>query len=102
MNRKYSRRNANYLHRGNNNTQQRSRKLDMRRTDEFQYLLSMAVENLPDSLRGAIKGSIYSIASRKGSKEAKDYITQKREEGIIDVALEKRLLDLVFDYSKYS
>ena len=102
MNNKYVRRNANYLHRNNNNTQQRSKKLDMRRTDEFQYLLSRAVESLPDSIRGAVKGSIYSIASKRGSKEAKDYIQQKRQEGVIDSTLEKKLVDLLFDYSKYS
>ncbi len=101
MNNRFKRKNTNYYQKIDN-SQPRSKKLDMRKTEEFQYLLSRAVETLPDSLRGAIKGSVYAIASRKGTKEAKDYIVQKREEGIIDINLEKKLIDLVFDYSKYS
>jgi hypothetical protein len=79
----------------------RSKKLDMRKMDEFNFMLSKAVESLPDSIRGQIKGSIYSMASRKGAKEAKDYIVKKFQEGVLDQNLEKKLLDLLYDYSKY-
>ncbi len=82
-------------------SQERVKKLDMRKEEEFRYLLSKIIENLPDSLRGAIKGSVYSIASKKGVKDAKQYIIKKREEGLIDPGIEKRLIDLVYDYSKY-
>lgn len=81
--------------------QKRVKKLDMRKTDEFQYLLSEAVSQLPESVRGAIKGSIYSIASKKGAKEAKDFIQKKNQEGLIDSQMEKELIDLVFSYSRY-
>lgn len=101
MNNKFKRKNTNYWQKVDN-SQPRSKKLDMRRTDEFQFLLSKAVESLPESVRGAIKGGIYSLASRRGSKEAKEYVIQKHTEGIIDANLEKKLIDLIFDYSKYS
>ena len=77
------------------------KKLDMRKEEEFRFLLSKAIEPLPDSLRGAIKWSVYSIASRKGVKEAKEYIMTKKKEGAIDSQMERKLIDLVFDYSKY-
>lgn len=79
----------------------RKRKLDMHREEEFRYLLAKLIEPLPESLRGAIKGSVYSIAAQRGAKEAKEYISKKKDEGIIDSSMEKRLIDLVFDYSKY-
>lgn len=82
-------------------TGEKKRKLDMHREEEFRYLLARLIDPLPESLRGAIKGSVYSIAAQKGAKEAKDYITKKKDEGIIDSSMEKRLIDLVFDYSKY-
>ncbi|MCL4329065.1 MAG: hypothetical protein M1151_03645 [Candidatus Thermoplasmatota archaeon] len=92
-----------YYERPVDTNQQRLRikRLDMRRSDEFNYLLSREVQALPENVRGAIKGSIYAIASRKGSKEAKDYVLKKHEEGIIGEKLQHRLIDLIFDYSKY-
>lgn len=79
----------------------KSKKLDMRKSEEFNYMLGRAVDELPESVKGAIRGSIYAIASKKGAKEAKDFIGKKRDEGIIDGNTQKRLVDLVFDYSKY-
>ncbi|MCL4336440.1 MAG: hypothetical protein M1344_04325 [Candidatus Thermoplasmatota archaeon] len=81
--------------------QKKSKRLDMRKTEEFNYMLGKVVEDLPDSVRGAIKGSLYSIASKKGTREAKDYITKKYEEGLIDDGMQKRLYDLLADYSKF-
>ncbi|MCL4334991.1 MAG: hypothetical protein M1402_02710 [Candidatus Thermoplasmatota archaeon] len=88
-------------HRDEKPVQKRIKKLDMRKTEEFQYLLSEAVSPLPESVRGAIKGSIYSIASKKGAKEAKDFIQKKNQEGLISSQMEKDLIDLVFSYSRY-
>lgn len=81
--------------------QKRSKKLDMRKTDEFNFLLGKIVDPLPESVKGAIKGSVYSIASKQGTKEVKDYISKKHSEGIIDNDTEKKLMDLVADYTKY-
>ncbi len=47
-------------------------------------------------------GGIYSIASKKGgANEAKEFIVRKRQEGVIDSEMGKKLIDLIFDYSKY-
>ena len=72
----------------------------MRKTEEFNYMLNKIVEDLPDSVRGAIKGSLYSIASKQGKKEARDYITKKFDEGFIDDSTQRKLYDLIADYSK--
>ncbi|GGM72332.1 hypothetical protein GCM10007108_08150 [Thermogymnomonas acidicola] len=81
--------------------QRRVKKLDMSRSEEFSYLLGRIVEPLPESVRGAIMGGIYSIASKKGANEAKEFIVRKRQEGVIDSEMGKKLIDLIFDYSKY-
>ncbi|MEM0157132.1 MAG: hypothetical protein QXN26_03580 [Thermoplasmataceae archaeon] len=79
----------------------KSRRLDMRKTEEFNFMLGKIVEELPDSVRGAVKGSLYSIASKKGTREARDYIMKIRTDGTIDEDMQKRLLDLLADYSKF-
>lgn len=101
-NRRYNPRKRNFSY--NNLTEhkvKKSKKLDMRKTEEFNFMLGRIVEELPDSIRGAIRGSIYSIASKKGAKEAKDFISKKHEEGLIDAPTQKKLMDLLYDYSKY-
>ncbi|MHB8395755.1 MAG: hypothetical protein ACYDBK_00910 [Thermoplasmataceae archaeon] len=50
----------------------RSKRLDMRKSEEFSFQLSREVDELPESVRGAIKGSIYAIASRKGSRKRRN------------------------------
>ena len=76
--RKYGTRvNKNYRE---NNGEKASKKLDMRREDEFNYMLGTILKDLPDSVRGALRGSIYSITSKKGIKDAKDYIIKKKFE----------------------
>ena len=72
----------------------------MRKTEEFNYMLNKIVEELPDSVRGAIKGGLYSIASKQVTKEAREYISKKFEEGIIDDSTQKKLYNLIADYSK--
>jgi len=79
----------------------RAKRLDMRKSDEFNYMLGRAVEDLPESTKGAIRGSVYAIVSRQGTKEAKSFIGEKYEEGKIDSQTQKKLLDLIYDYSKY-
>ena len=76
------------------------RKLNMRKSEEFNYLLGKLVEPLSDSVKGSIMGSIYAIASKKGVKEAKEFIDRKHSEGVIDAELQKKLIDLVSTYGK--
>ncbi len=96
-----NRRNRRYYDRSPRTEEKRIKKLDMGRNDEFQYLLSQMLTTLPESVRGAVKGSIYSIASKKGAKEAKEYIQKKNQEGVLTSGMGKDLIELVFQYSKY-
>lgn len=96
-----NRRNRNYYYQQPQPEVKRIKKLDMGRNGEFQYLLSQMVNSLPESVRGAVKGSIYAIASRKGAKEAKEYIQKKNQEGVISSGMGRDLIELVFQYSKY-
>lgn len=72
----------------------------MRKTEEFNYMLNGIVEELPDSVRGAIKGSLYSIASKQGYKEAREYLSSQLEEGTIDEMTQKKLNELLSEYCK--
>ena len=79
----------------------RIKKLDMRKSEEFNFMLSKAVEALPDGIRGSIAGGIYAIASRTGISEARDFVVKKREEGVIDEGTQKQIWILLNDYSTY-
>ncbi|MFP3255212.1 MAG: hypothetical protein RXP30_02105 [Thermoplasmata archaeon] len=79
----------------------KKRKLDMSRNTEFRYLLKEALNSLPENTRGAIFGAIYSRASKRDIREARDYIIKIKNEGIINEEMAKRLIDLIFEYSKY-
>ncbi|MCI4435060.1 MAG: hypothetical protein JHC29_06315 [Thermoplasmata archaeon] len=79
----------------------KKRKLDMSRNTEFRYLLKEALNLLPENTRGAIFGAIYSRASKRDIREARDYIIKIKNEGIINEEMAKRLIDLIFEYSKY-
>ncbi len=84
-----------------NSYSKRIKKLDMRKTEEFTFMLSKAVEKLPDSIRGSIAGGIYAIASRQGISEARDFIMKKKEEGVLDEGTQKQIWNLLNDYSTY-
>ncbi len=77
------------------------RKLNMRKDFEFRYMLGQALKDLPEGVQGSLKGSIYAKASNQGIKEAKEYILKKKEEGVIDERMAKKLIDLLYKYSVY-
>ncbi len=77
------------------------KKLDMSKSDEFQYVLSNTVVSLPDDVRGAIKGGIYALFSKRGVGYAKDFIQKKNNEGIIPDRMSEELMGLIHRYSKY-
>lgn len=77
------------------------RKLNMRKDFEFRYMLGRVLKDLPEGVQGSLKGSIYAKASNQGIREAKDYILKKKDEGVIDEKLAKRLIDLLYKYSVY-
>ncbi|KJE49069.1 hypothetical protein TZ01_05915 [Acidiplasma sp. MBA-1] len=73
----------------------------MRKNEEFNYMLGTIVRDLPESVRGALRGGIYSIMSKQGTREARDFIVKKKNDGVITEDMEKNLLDLIYAYSKY-
>jgi hypothetical protein len=79
----------------------RIKKLDMRKSEEFNFMLSKAVQDLPDSIRGSIAGGIYAMASRQGITEARDFVIKKKEEGVLDETIQKQIWNLLNDYSTY-
>jgi len=79
----------------------KTRKLNMRKDYEFRYMLGQALKDLPEGVQGSLKGSIYAKASNQGVREAKEYILQKKDEGVIDERMAKKLIDLVYKYSVY-
>ena len=79
----------------------KTRKLDMRRNYEFRYLLGQLLSELPEGVQGALKGTIYAKAANMGIKEAKEFILRKRDEGVIDDKMAKKLIDLLYKYSVY-
>ncbi len=77
------------------------KKLDMRKSEEFNFMLMKAIENLPDSIRGSIAGGVYAAASRQGLNEAKNFLTKKGEEGVLDEKTQRTIWNLLNDYSTY-
>lgn len=75
--------------------------LDMNKNDEFRYLLEKSLKDLPESLRGSLFGTIYAKASKFGINSAREYIIEKRKEGLIDEPTSRKLIDLLFQYSTY-
>lgn len=82
-----------------NGTRKKMRKLNMRKNEEFRFLLGKYLRNLPESVRGSVIGSVYAKASKSGINEAREYIIIKKNEGIIDDITSKKLIDLIYDYS---
>ena len=73
----------------------------MSKNTEFRYLLKELLNSLPENMRGAVFGAIYSKASKKDIKDARDYILKIKNDGLIDENLSKKIIDLLYDYSKY-
>jgi len=81
--------------------QKKLRKLNMRKNEEFRFLLEKSLKDLPESLRGSVFGAVYAKASKNGILEARDYILLKKREGIIDENTSRKLIDLLYSYSTF-
>ncbi|MFP3300686.1 MAG: hypothetical protein RXN92_06410 [Thermoplasmatales archaeon] len=89
------------LRNNSNSGRKKIKMLDMTKNDEFRYLLEKTLKELPDSLRGSLFGTIYAKASKFGINSAREYVIEKRKEGVIDEATSRKLIDLLFEYSTY-
>ncbi|HDN81675.1 MAG TPA: hypothetical protein ENG41_02995, partial [Methanomicrobia archaeon] len=79
----------------------KTKKLDMNRIKDFKWELDQILKDLPDSVKGNIKGSIYAKASKLGIKETKDFIMQKEEEGTISEEMGRKIVKLLYRYNRY-
>ena len=79
----------------------KTKKLDMNRIKDFKWELDQILKDLPESVKGNIKGSIYAKASKLGIKETKDFIMQKEEEGTISEEMGRRIVKLLYRYNRY-
>jgi hypothetical protein len=77
------------------------KKLDMNRIRDFKWELDHVIKDLPESVKGTIKGSVYAKASKLGIKETKDFIMEKEKEGVIPEKMGKRIVRLLHRYYRY-
>ncbi|MCD6126982.1 MAG: hypothetical protein J7J21_01190 [Methanomicrobia archaeon] len=79
----------------------RVKKLDMNRVKDFKWELDQILKELPESVKGNIKGSVYAKASKLGIKETKEFIIQKEKEGIISEEMGRKIVKLLYRYARY-
>ena len=79
----------------------KTKNLDMNRIKDFKWELDQIIKDLPDSVKGNIKGSVYAKASKLGIKETKNFIMQKEEEGVISDEMGKKIVRLLYRYNRY-
>lgn len=77
------------------------KKLDMKKSEEFNFMLNKALANISENLRGSIAGSIYSMSSRHGINMAKEFVIKKKEEGLLNEENVKKIMNLLNEYSIY-
>lgn len=77
------------------------KKLDMNRIKDFKWELEQITKDLPDSVKGKIKGSVYAKASKLGIIETKNFIIQKEKEGIISEEMGRKIVKLLYRYYRY-
>ncbi|NMC77320.1 MAG: hypothetical protein GYA60_08540 [Candidatus Methanofastidiosa archaeon] len=79
----------------------KTRKLNMGRVSDFKWDLNQVLNNLPEDKAGLIRGPLYAKASKIGVEEAKKFLKDKEEEGIIDKDIAFEILRVLTKYSKF-
>ncbi|NMC61006.1 MAG: hypothetical protein GYA51_16740 [Candidatus Methanofastidiosa archaeon] len=79
----------------------KTRKLNMGRVSDFKWDLNQVLNKLPEDKAGLIRGPLYAKASKIGVEEAKKFLKDKEEEGIIDKEIGVELLRVLTKYSKF-
>lgn len=75
--------------------------LNMRRIDDFKYDLDQLINELDEKNAAQVKGMIYAKATKQSVRDAKNYINEKEEEGIIPSEIAKKLNRLLSRFSTY-
>ena len=75
--------------------------LDMGRVKYFLFDLNDILEKIPDdSVRGTLKGNIYSKASKNSIWDAREYIERMASEGVIPSDIKEKLILLLRRYTR--
>ena len=73
----------------------------MRRTIEFKFEMSKILEDLPETITGTLKGSVYAKADKMEQVVAIEFIESKVIDKTIDVETGESLARLVRKYCTY-
>lgn len=79
----------------------KTRKLNMARVSDFKWDLNQVLNKLPEDKAGLIRGPLYAKASKIGVEEAKKFLKDKEEEGVIDKEMALEILRVLTKYSKF-
>jgi hypothetical protein len=77
--------------------------LDVRREQHFRFDMRQALDEgkVPEEQRNAIYATVFSKGSRISLDEAKDFVQQKTQEGVLSPQVRDRVLMLVDRYSTW-
>lgn len=79
----------------------KTKKLNMARVSDFKWDLNQILNKMPEDKAGLIKGPLYAKASKIGFDEAKKFLNDKEDEGLIDKEIAFELLRVLSKYSKF-
>ncbi|MEW5936371.1 MAG: hypothetical protein AB1665_00940 [Candidatus Thermoplasmatota archaeon] len=79
----------------------KKRRLNLRRLNEFKWLLNEILSVLPENVRGTLRGSIIAKADKIDVQAAIEFIQQKEAEGLIERDIAERLCSHVMRYTTY-
>ena len=77
--------------------------LDVRREQHFRYDMRQVLDEgkVPEEQRNSIYATVFSKGSRISLDEAKDFVQQKMQEGVLSPQLRDRIMMLVDRYSTW-
>lgn len=79
----------------------KTKKLNMGRISDFKWDLNQVLSKIPEDKAGLIRGPLYAKASKIGVDEAKKFLKDKEDEGIIDKETALDILRVLSKYSKF-
>jgi len=79
----------------------KKRRLNLRRTIEFKFEMDKLLQDLPETITGTLKGSIYAKADKMDQNVAIEFIESKVEDKTIDEETAESLSRLVRKYCTY-
>lgn len=79
----------------------KTKKLNMGRVSDFKWDLNQVLSKIPEDKAGLIRGPLYAKASKIGVDEAKKFLKDKEDEGIIDKETALDILRVLSKYSKF-